>query len=92
MTQGKPACHNKRSHILQLRDPTQPNKLKNLNYIIVNPLASAGDTKDVGLIPGLRRSPGLGSSNHSTILAWKIPWTEQPGGLQFTGLQRVRHD
>ena len=26
------------------------------------------------------------------ILAWKIPWTEEPGGLQFTGLQRVRHD
>ena len=29
---------------------------------------------------------------HSSILAWKIPWTEEPGGLQFTGLQRVGHD
>ena len=29
---------------------------------------------------------------HSSILAWKIPWTEEPGGLQFMGLQRVRHD
>ena len=28
----------------------------------------------------------------SSILAWKIPWTEEPGGLQSTGLQRVRHD
>ena len=27
---------------------------------------------------------------HSSILAWKIPWTEEPGGLQFTGWQRVR--
>ena len=29
---------------------------------------------------------------HSNILAWKIPWTEEPGGLQSMGLQRVRHD
>ena len=29
---------------------------------------------------------------HSSILAWKIPWTEEPDGLQSTGLQRVRHD
>ena len=31
-------------------------------------------------------------STHSSILAWKIPWTEEPGGLQSMGLQRVRHD
>ena len=31
-------------------------------------------------------------ATHSSILAWKIPWTEEPGGLQSTGLQRVRHD
>ena len=29
---------------------------------------------------------------HCSILAWRIPWTEEPGGLQSTGLQRVRHD
>ena len=29
---------------------------------------------------------------HSTILAWKIPWTEEPSGLQSTDLPRVRHD
>ena len=29
---------------------------------------------------------------HSSILAWKIPWTEEPGGLQFMGLERVGHD
>ena len=28
----------------------------------------------------------------SSIVAWKIPWTEEPGGLQSMGLQRVRHD
>ena len=31
-------------------------------------------------------------ATHSTILAWEIPWAEEPGGLQFLGSQRVRHD
>ena len=31
-------------------------------------------------------------ATHSSILAWKITWTEEPGGLQLMGLQRVRHD
>ena len=31
-------------------------------------------------------------ATHSSILAWEIPWTEEPGGLQFMGLQRVRHN
>ena len=31
-------------------------------------------------------------ATHSTTLAWKIPWTEEPGRLQSMGLQRVRHD
>ena len=33
-----------------------------------------------------------GMATHSSILAWRIPWTEEPGGLQFIGSQRVRHD
>ena len=32
-----------------------------------------------------------GMATHSSILAWRIPWTEEPGGLQSTGLQRVGH-
>ena len=31
-------------------------------------------------------------ATHSSVLAWKIPWTEEPGGLQSMGPQRVRHD
>ena len=31
-------------------------------------------------------------ATHSNILAWRVPWTEEPGGLQFMQLQRVRHD
>ena len=33
-----------------------------------------------------------GVATHSSILAWRIPWTEEFGGLQYVGLQRVRHD
>ena len=33
-----------------------------------------------------------GIATHSSILAWRIPWTEEPGGLQSMGLQRVRHE
>ena len=33
-----------------------------------------------------------GMATHSSILAWKIPWTEEPGRLQSMGMQRVRHD
>ena len=47
---------------------------------------------DLGSIPGLGRSPGGGHGNHSTILSWESPWTEEPGGLQSMGSQRVRHD
>ena len=51
--------------------------------------ANSGDS---GLIPGSGRSPGVGSGKHSSILAWKIPWTEEPDQLQSVGLQRLRYD
>ena len=41
----------------------------------------------VGKIPWSREM-----ATHSSILAWKIPWTEEPGGLQTLGSQRVRHN
>ena len=47
---------------------------------------------DPGLTLASGRSPGEGNGNHSCILAWKIPWAEEPGGLQSMGWQRVRHD
>ena len=53
---------------------------------------SACNSRDPGSIPGLGRSPRKGMVTHSSILAWRIPQTEEPGGLQATGLRRVRHD
>ena len=41
---------------------------------------------DPGSIPGLGRSLGEGMATHSTILAWKIPWMEEPGRLQYVGV------
>ena len=57
--------------------------------VVKNLPANAGD---VGLTPGPGKSPRGRNGNHSSILAWKIPWTEEPGRLQSTGLQRAGHD
>ena len=54
--------------------------------MVKNPAANAGDA---GLIPGLGRSPG---EENGSILAWEIPWTEEPGGVQSMGSQGIRHD
>ena len=47
---------------------------------------------NLGLIPGLGRSPGEGNGNPPHILAWRIPWTEELSRLQSMGLQKIRHD
>ena len=61
--------------------------------VVKNPLANAGDIRDLGFIPGSGRSPGGGNGNPLTsVLAWSIPWTEEPGELQSIGLYRVAHD
>ena len=46
----------------------------------------------MGLIPDLGRYPGEGNGTHSSTLVWEIPWTEEPGGLQSMGSQRVCRD
>ena len=43
---------------------------------------SASNAGDLGLIPGLGRSLGEGMATSSSFLAWRIPWTEEPNGLQ----------
>ena len=47
---------------------------------------SACSAEDLGSIPGSGRSLEKGMTTHSSILAWRIPWTEEPGVLQFMGL------
>ena len=60
--------------------------------VVKNSLANAGDVRDTSSIPGWGRSPGGGLAPHFSILAWRIPWPEEPGRLQSIGSQRVRHD
>ena len=60
--------------------------------VVKNLHAKAGDARDTGLIPGLGTSPGEGDDTPLSVLAWKISWAEEPGGLQSMGLQRVGHD
>ena len=60
--------------------------------MVKNVPVNARDIRDVGLIFGLGRSPGERHCNHSRILAWRIPWTEEPDGLHSTGCQRVKHN
>ena len=58
--------------------------------VVKNPPANAGDVRDVGSIPEMGRSLEEGMATHSSILAWRIPWTEEPG--QPIGLHRVGRD
>ena len=52
---------------------------------------SACSAGDLGWILGWEDPLEEGMATHYSILAWRIPWTEKPGGLQFMGLQTIRH-
>ena len=56
--------------------------------VVKNLPANAGDISDIGSISGLGRSLEKGMAIHSSSLAWRIPWSEEPGGLQSMGSQR----
>ena len=60
--------------------------------MVKNPLASVGDTRDAGSIPGLEDALEKEMAPHSNILAWKIPWTEESGELWSMAPSRVGHD
>ena len=56
---------------------------------LVEPACNTGDS---GSIPESGRSPGEEMAAHSSFLAWRIPWTEELGGLQSMGSQRTGHN
>ena len=51
--------------------------------VVQNPPANTRDVRDLGSIPGLGRSLEEGMATYSRIFAWRIPWTEEPGGLML---------
>ena len=72
--------------------------MKNI-YCIPRNSSGSSDSKesmcnagDLDLIPGWEDPLEEGMDTHSSILTWRIPWTEEPDGLQSMGSQRVRHD
>ena len=60
--------------------------------VINNPPANAGDARDTGSIPGSGRSLKKEMATHSSLLVWRILWTEECRGLQSMGSQRVGHN
>ena len=57
--------------------------------MVKNPPANAGDVRDLGSTLDWEDPMEEGMTTHSSILAWRIPWTEEPCGLQSIALQRV---
>ena len=60
--------------------------------VVKNPPAKAGDARHTGSIPGSGSFPVERNSNSLQYLAWRIPWTEEPAGLQSTGSQGSDND
>ena len=58
--------------------------------VVKGPPANAG--RDMGSVPESGRSMEEGMATHSSVLAWRIPWTEEPDRLQPRGSHRVGHD
>ena len=56
--------------------------------LVKNLPASTGDIRDIGFDPWVEKIPWRRAWQHSSLLAWKIPWTELPDELQSTGSQR----
>ena len=69
---------------------TYTSKKASLVVQVVKNLSAVGETwvRSLGWEDPLEK----GTATHSSILAWRIPWTEEPGRLPSTGLQRVRHN
>ena len=59
--------------------------------VVRKPPASAGDIKGLESL-GREDPPEVGTATHSSTLAWRVRWTEEPGRVQSTGSRRVGHD
>ena len=66
------------------------NEVFNVGVILSGGQAPGGHNVISGIFDGIKGQKGMAA--HSSVLAWRIPWTEEPGGLQSMGSQRVGHD
>ena len=60
--------------------------------VVKNSPANTEEKRDAGSIPWPGQSPGVGNGNPTVFFAWKIPWTEEPRGLQCMELQKLAHN
>ena len=69
-------------------------KIKLMALVVKNPPANVGDVRDSSWVQSLGQEDSLEEdmATHSSIVAWRIPWTEEFSRLQSIGSQRVRHD
>ena len=74
------------------RVPQSKAQASQVALVVKNPPANAGDIRYTSSIPGSGDPLEKAMATHSSILAWRTPWTKEPGGLESMGLQRVRHD
>jgi len=79
--------------ILQTSKGTSKHNIFNLNSLVAQMIRNPSAMRETW-VRSLGREDPLeeGMATHSSVLAWRIPWTEEPGGLQSMGLQRIRHD
>ena len=68
--------------VLYLVMELRSHKTSQVALVVKNLPASAGDIRDMGLILGWEEPLEKGMATHSSILTWRISWTEEPGGLQ----------
>ena len=62
-------------------------------YVMAQTVKNLPAMQEIWVLPlGRENPPGKEMATHSRILAWRIPWTEEPGGLQSMGSPRVGHD
>ena len=74
--------------IKSIRPVLYEERASQVALVVKNLLANAGDIRSLGWEDPLKE----GTTTHSSILAWRIPRTEEPGRLQCTGSQIIRHD
>ena len=71
---------------------TATDRASQVALVVKNAPANAGDLRDMGSILAQEDPLEEETATHSSILTWRIPWTEEPGGLQSIGPQRVGQD
>ena len=72
--------------LAQIKQSINLSRGSQVALVVKNLPANTGDLRDEGSVPEPRRSLEEGMATHSSILAWRITWTEEPGGLQSIGL------